>query len=67
MSLFVTFAVACSALYISKVVEEEIVGIFAAIVALLSFVLSLVLAPWFVQVSILLSIFLWQSPHRSLL
>lgn len=64
MSLFITFAVACSALYISKVVEEEIVGIFATIVALLSFVLSLILAPCFVQISVLIFVLLWQSPHR---
>jgi hypothetical protein len=64
MSLFITFVVASSALYIAKVAEEEMVSIFAGMVALLSFVLSLILAPWYVQLSILILVSLWQFPHR---
>ncbi|MBW4695809.1 MAG: hypothetical protein KME27_29010 [Lyngbya sp. HA4199-MV5] len=64
MPLLITLAVACSAFYVAKVAKEEMVGIFAAIVAFISFALSLVLAPWFAQSSILLFVLLWQASHR---
>ncbi|MBN8564079.1 MULTISPECIES: hypothetical protein [unclassified Leptolyngbya] len=54
MSFFVVSALTCFATYIAKVAQEEMVGIFAAIVAILSFVMSLVLAPWLVQASMLI-------------
>ena len=64
MSFLIPFAIVCVAFYIANTSEEEMVKIFAVIVALLSVVLSLVLAPWFVQMSILASILLWRSPFR---
>ena len=64
MSFFITFLIASSAFYISKVAEEEMVIIFAGIVAFLGFVMSLILAPWYVQISILIFVLIWQSPHR---
>ncbi|MGB3300943.1 MAG: hypothetical protein WBA76_21965 [Phormidesmis sp.] len=64
MSLLIPPAVVCIAFYIASTSEEEMVKIFAMIVALLSVVLSLVLAPWFIQVSILVLILLWRSTLR---
>lgn len=65
MSFLIPSAIVCLSLYIASASEEEMVRIFAVIVALLSIVLSLVLAPWFVQMSILAFILLWRSPFRA--
>lgn len=64
MSFLISSAVACFAIYLATVAKEEMVGIFAEIVALISLVLSLVLAPWFVQTPILICVLLWQYPQR---
>ncbi|MEO8892608.1 MAG: hypothetical protein ABI417_13910 [Coleofasciculaceae cyanobacterium] len=64
MSFLISSAVACFAVYLANVAKEEIVGIFAEIVALVTLVISLVLAPLFVQMSILVLVLLWQYPQR---
>lgn len=51
---FIALSLTCFALYVASVAKEEMVGIFAAIIAILSFVTSLVLAPWLVQAILLL-------------
>lgn len=64
MSFLIAFTIAGFAIYLANVAKEEIVGIFAEIVALITLVLSLVLAPWFVQTPILIFVLLWQYPQR---
>lgn len=58
--MFLPFLIAltltCFALYLANVAKEEMVGIFAAIVAVLSFITSLILAPWFIQAVLLIVI-----------
>lgn len=62
MLFLVVSALTCGAIYLANVAKEEMVGIFAAIAALLGFVISLILAPWFVQVLILLLVVsTWQN------
>lgn len=60
MSLIISMSIVCMATCIANASEEEMVKIFATIVALLSILLSIVLAPWFIQVIILLSVLSWQ-------
>lgn len=53
MSFLIPMAIALIAAYIRYQVHEEIVSIFATLIALLSLILSFVLAPWIVQILIL--------------
>lgn len=62
MLFFVACLITCFAIYFARVAKEEMVRIFAAIVALLSVVMSLALAPWFVQLSILILVVIWRYP-----
>lgn len=66
-SFIVAFSITCLAVYVANVAKEEMLGIFAAIVAMLGFFFSLVLAPWLVQALMLIFIILfWQNiSHRS--
>lgn len=64
MSFLLSSAVACFTIYLATVAKEEMVVIFAEIVAFISLVLSLVLAPCFGQMSLLIFVLLWQYPHR---
>lgn len=69
VSFLVAFSITCLSLYVVNVAKEEMVKIFAAIVAMLGFFFSLVLAPWLVQALILIFILFWQNlshhPSRS--
>ncbi len=60
MSLLISFTVVCVAIFIVNTSEEEMVKTFAAIIAMLSIVLSIVLAPWFLQLLILILVLLWE-------
>ncbi|MFG6096321.1 hypothetical protein SPB21_13765 [Leptothoe sp. ISB3NOV94-8A] len=64
MSLIISMSVFGIATYIANTAKEEMIGVFAAILALLSLLLSIVLAPWFIQVIILLSVLSWQFSLR---
>jgi hypothetical protein len=59
----VSISITCFSLYINTVAREEMVRIFAAILSFFSFVVGIVLAPWFVQAPLLLiAMFLWRNP-----
>ena len=60
MLLVISISTVCMATCIAKASEEEMVRIFSTIVALLSILLTIVLAPWFIQLLILLSVLSWQ-------
>lgn len=64
MCFLISSAVACFAIYLATVAKEEMVEVFAKIVAFISLFLSLILAPWLGQISILIFVLLWQHPHR---
>lgn len=61
MLFLVVCLITCFAIYLARIAKEEMVRIFAVIVALLSVVMSLVLAPWFVQLSVLILV-IWRNP-----
>ncbi|MCU0568792.1 MAG: hypothetical protein MUF49_19615 [Oculatellaceae cyanobacterium Prado106] len=59
----VSLAIACLALYFRSLTKEEIVRMFAVIVSLLSLVVGVILAPWFIQALLLIGvIFFWRVP-----
>jgi len=63
LSFLVALSIACFAIYVAKVAKEEMVEIFAAIVAILSFVVGLILAPWFIQAVLLIFVAVfWRTP-----
>ena len=63
LSFLVALSIACFAIYVANVAKEEMVEIFAAIVAILSFVASLILAPWFIQIALLIFVAVfWRTP-----
>ncbi|RCJ41872.1 hypothetical protein A6770_36035 [Nostoc minutum NIES-26] len=63
LPFLVAFSIACFAIYVANVAKEEMVEIFAAIVAILSFVASLILAPWFIQIALLIFVVVyWCTP-----
>ncbi len=62
--MFIALIVFCVAALIAKVSEEEIITVFATTVALVCMVLGLILAPWFIQLSALISAFFWQSSRH---
>ncbi len=51
----------CLALYVVNVAKEEMLRIFAVIVAMLGLFFSLVLAPWLVQALMLIFILIWRN------
>lgn len=51
----------CLALYVVNVAKEEMLRIFAVIVAMLGLFFSLVLAPWLVQALMLIFILFWRN------
>lgn len=55
ISFFIPFAIALIAAVVGYRSREEIVTVFSAIIAAVSLFLSFVLAPWLVQISILLA------------
>ncbi|UBF27887.1 hypothetical protein K9N68_08305 [Kovacikia minuta CCNUW1] len=63
LSFLVSLSITCFAIYVANVAKEEMVGIFAAIVAILSFIVGLILAPWFIQAALLIFVaVLWRTP-----
>lgn len=60
-SFLVAFSITCLALYIVNIAKEEMLRIFAAIVAMLGFFFSLALAPWVVQALMLIFILSWRN------
>ncbi|MDZ8053720.1 MAG: hypothetical protein RMX68_026970 [Aulosira sp. ZfuVER01] len=63
LPFLVAFSIACFAIYVANVAKEEMVEIFAAIVAVLSFVVGLILAPWFIQIALLIFVVVfWRTP-----
>ena len=63
LSFLVALSIAYFAIYVANVVKEEMVELFAAIVAILSFIIGLILAPWFIQAALLIFVaVLWRSP-----
>lgn len=64
--MFILLTVFCSAAYVAKVSQEEVVQIFAIIVALVTLIASIIFSPWFVQIAILICALSWQSPFRSI-
>ncbi|WP_416668659.1 hypothetical protein [Egbenema bharatensis] len=55
MSFLIPLAIALVAIYIQYQTQEEIVAIFSIVIAIVCFFLSLVLAPWMVQILILVA------------
>ena len=51
----------CLALYVVNVAKEEMLRIFAVIVAMLGLFFSLALAPWLVQALMLIFILIWRN------
>lgn len=62
--MFLLLIIFCSAACVAKTSEEEVVSIFATVIALITLVFSIVVSPWFVQVAILIYALLWQFPLR---
>jgi hypothetical protein len=61
--LLISLSITCFALYVRNVAREEMLRIAAAILSFLSFIVGLMLAPWFIQVLLLLAIiFFWHGP-----
>ena len=61
--LLVSLSIACFALYLRKMTQEEMVRIFAAIVSVLSLIVGLALAPWFIQALLLIVVLMfWRNP-----
>ncbi|MBE9012670.1 hypothetical protein IQ250_20935 [Pseudanabaenaceae cyanobacterium LEGE 13415] len=50
----IALSLTCFAVHTASTAKEEMVGIFAAIVAIVSFAVSLFLAPWIVQAALLI-------------
>lgn len=59
-----SLSITCFALYVRNVAREEMVRIFAAIVSFLSFVVSLTLAPWFIQALLLIVVLMFGRNPR---
>lgn len=49
----VALSLACFAVYLANIAREEMIGLFAAIIAIVSFATSLILAPWTIQAVLL--------------
>jgi hypothetical protein len=54
LPFLIALSITCFSVYLADVAKEEMVGIFAAIVAIVSFAVSLFLAPWIVQAALLI-------------
>lgn len=61
-SFLVALSITCFAIYVANVAKEEMVELFAALVAILSFVAGLILAPWFIQATLLIFVVFWRTP-----
>lgn len=63
LPFLVAFSITFFAIYVANVAKEEMVEIFAVIVAILSFVVGLILAPWFIQAVLLIFVAVfWRTP-----
>jgi hypothetical protein len=51
---FISISLTCAAIHVHSTAKEEMLGICAAIVALMSFVASLIFAPWLIQALLLM-------------
>lgn len=61
--LLISLSITSFALYLTAVAKEEMVRVFAAIVSFLSFVVGLIIAPWFIQLSLLVFVVAcWRHP-----
>lgn len=62
-SFLISLSITCFALYLTSIAKEEMVRIFAAIVSFVSFVAGLIVAPWFIQLLLLVFVTgFWRSP-----